>query len=32
QEAHGNVTVAARNLGLSRATLYRRMARAGLTP
>lgn len=26
QEAHGNVTVAARNLGLSRATLYRRLA------
>jgi DNA-binding NtrC family response regulator len=26
QEAHGNVSVAARNLGLSRATLYRRLA------
>lgn len=26
QEAHGNVSLAARNLGLSRATLYRRLA------
>jgi PAS domain S-box-containing protein len=32
QKAHGNRTLAARNLGISRATFYRRLAELGLGP
>jgi transcriptional regulator of acetoin/glycerol metabolism len=30
QQAHGNVAVAARSLGISRSTLYRKIGRYGL--